>query len=822
VLLSVALFWAIGCNKPTPVFSPQQAYADAWLKVNRGDLSAALVESEAGLARFPSQDSEWHWRFTILKAEIKMRQRSNKESLALLEPELPGSLKGTDLAVWQKLVQGTANSRLLQFDQAKTFLDEAESLAKTNSPALLGEVALRRGTLAFLRGDPKTAESEYHKALTDSLLRKDSFLEASALGSLGLAATRQEHFDESIDWDKAALQLANSLGARISAARILGNLGWSYFELGDYENSLVLFRQAEESFAQAGAPALQIEWLTDIGVTDFYLGNYEAAEKESRKALELARGHGDQLAITECLNNLSLVALGQGHIDLAGTYNLEADKTAQAAKDADGGVSVMLISGRIEEARKHYKEAEHALKTVLENPSAATALRWEAEARLGTVYDEEGRAVDAEKEYKRSIQTIQAARHSVGQDELRLTFLSSAIDFYDDYIDFLVRHGRAEDALQVADLTRSQTLAEGLAYANHAPTERYLKPQPRQLAQKLRATLLVYWVGQDHSYLWAITPTKLTYFPLPKKSQIDPAVKAYRQAILDGHDVLALDSEGGKQLYAMLVAPARNLIPKDSCVVLLPAESLSGLNFETIIVPDPHPHFWIEDVTLSTASSLALLSSSNHKPFESENSLLLVGNPEPASADFPPLAQGQAEIRRISSHFPSASREVLEGRNATAAAYLTSSPGRFSYLHFVTHGTASQTRPLESAVILSRDGDSFKLYARDIIAHHLQAQLVTISACNGAGMRAYAGEGLVGLSWAFLRAGAHNVIASLWEVSDASSTPQLMDTLYEGLTHGKDPATALRNAKLSLLKSNAHSVFAKPFYWAPFQLYAGS
>ncbi len=815
------MLWAVGCHSPSKT-PPQQAYDDAWLKVNRGDLSAALVESEAGLKQFPSQDSEWHWRFAILKAEIKMRQRANKESLALLEPELPVSLKATDLPVWQKLIQGTANSRLQQFDLAQTQLDEAETLAKSNRPALLGEVALRKGTLAFLRGDPKAAESEYRKALTDSLLRKDSFLEASALGSLGLAATRQEHFDESIDWDNAALQLSNSLGARISAARIQGNLGWSYFELGDYENSLALFQQAEESFAKAGAPGLQIEWLTNIGVTNYYLGNYEAAERESLKALELARSHSDQVAITECLNNLSLVALAEGHIDLAATYNLEADKTAFNAKDDDGGVSALLVSGRIEEARKNFGKAEQALHSVLENGSAATALRWEAEARLGRVYDEEGRTGEAEKEYKRSIQTIQAARHSVGQDELRLTFLSSAIDFYDDYIDFLMRQGRVEDALQLADLTRSQTLAEGLASANHASSERYLKPLPRKLAQKLHATLLMYWVGQNHSYLWAITPTKLNYFLLPKKSQIAPAVKAYRQAILDGRDVLASDVASGKELYDMLVAPARNLIPKDSRVLLLPAESLFGLNFETLIVPDPQPHFWIEDVTLSTASSLALLTSANHKALGTERSLLLVGNPEPANADFPRLAQAQTEIQKISSHFPAAKREVLEGRNATASAYLSSRPGRFSYLHFVTHGTASQTRPLESAVILSRVGDSFKLYAREIVAHQLQAQLVTISACNGAGTRAYAGEGLVGLSWAFLRAGAHNVIASLWEVSDAPSTPQLMDALYEGLTKGQDPATALRNAKLSILKSNTHSVFAKPFYWAPFQLYAGS
>jgi CHAT domain-containing protein len=167
----------------------------------------------------------------------------------------------------------------------------------------------------------------------------------------------------------------------------------------------------------------------------------------------------------------------------------------------------------------------------------------------------------------------------------------------------------------------------------------------------------------------------------------------------------------------------------------------------------------------------------------------------------------------------------LEGERATPSAYLSSNPERFSYLHFATHGTASRTRPLESAVVLSKEpgGDTYKLYARNIVTRHLQAELVTISACYGSGMRAYSGEGLVGLSWAFLRAGAHNVIGALWEVSDAPSTPDLMDALYRELGTGKDPASALRSAKLSLLHSaNPSTVFRKPFYWAPFQLYAGS
>jgi CHAT domain-containing protein len=117
------------------------------------------------------------------------------------------------------------------------------------------------------------------------------------------------------------------------------------------------------------------------------------------------------------------------------------------------------------------------------------------------------------------------------------------------------------------------------------------------------------------------------------------------------------------------------------------------------------------------------------------------------------------------------------------------------------------------------DDDSSKLYARDIIKHPLRAELVTVSTCRSAGARAYSGEGLVGLSWAFVRAGAHNVIGALWDVSDAS-TPELMDQLYSGLKKGETPDSALRNAKLSLIHSSPS--LRKPFYWAPFQLYTGS
>jgi len=97
---------------------------------------------------------------------------------------------------------------------------------------------------------------------------------------------------------------------------------------------------------------------------------------------------------------------------------------------------------------------------------------------------------------------------------------------------------------------------------------------------------------------------------------------------------------------------------------------------------------------------------------------------------------------------------------------------------------------------------------------------VTIAACYGGGTRSYAGEGLVGLSWAFLRAGAHNVIGALWEVSDESA-PRLMDGLYQGLQDGLPPSAALRQAKLKLLHGagTAAGEFRRPFFWGSFQLY---
>ncbi len=175
------------------------------------------------------------------------------------------------------------------------------------------------------------------------------------------------------------------------------------------------------------------------------------------------------------------------------------------------------------------------------------------------------------------------------------------------------------------------------------------------------------------------------------------------------------------------------------------------------------------------------------------------------------------EVEGIKAQFSQS--VVRTGADADPLAYAESKPEQYSVIHFTAHAEANYQDPLDSAIILSPHGDTYKLYARDIARLPIHANLVTVSACRSAGSRTYAGEGLVGFAWAFLEAGAQNVVAGLWEVDDAS-TAKLMQGMYAQLHSGASPAQALRAAKMAMLHSTGP--YRKPYYWAPFQVITDS
>jgi len=260
------------------------------------------------------------------------------------------------------------------------------------------------------------------------------------------------------------------------------------------------------------------------------------------------------------------------------------------------------------------------------------------------------------------------------------------------------------------------------------------------------------------------------------------------------------------------VGPAGRDVQPGSRVVIVPDGALHGLNFETLPVDGPKRHHWIEDVEIQVAPSLAGVTT----PAEASDgpgSVLIIGDAVSRPPEFPRLKFAGAEMKRVAGHFAAQQVERFSDESATPSAYRAARPERFSYVHFAAHATANRESPLDSAVILSGSDETYKLYARDVAALPLSADLVTVSACRSAGERAYSGEGLVGFAWAFLRAGARRVVAGLWDVDD-QSTAELMDRLYAGIAKGERPSSALREAKLALVRQGA-----RPFAWGAFQLF---
>lgn len=811
----IGLVQSSGCTSRRSREAVLEAIRD---EQRRGNLDAALHHAERQYRKYEGHDSEWAWRFRIEKAHILVFQGAYNDALDLLSGDLPDFLANSDIAIRRKIVQAIAHDALQKYGDADRELSEAAKVSNSN-PALLGDIEQARGNLEISRRNYSEAAAAFQRALAISREQKLPSLEANALGGLGYLAMWQEHYDEAIERFKAVRQTLESLKSTFALNRTLGNLGWSYLAIGDFQNAEIQFSEAEGASAKAAMPEDRAYWLHTLGDAYYRQGRYVEAEAVSEQALALERKMDDKRTLTECLNTLSEIALATGHVELAENHNREALGIERAGLDQFGIASSTIIAGRIATGRRQYPEAERTFQTIIADQGVETALRWEAQAGLAQVHAAKGNIALAEREFGESIHTITVARNGIKNEEFRLSFLSSAIRFYDAYVNFLIDHNRPLDALRIADLSRAQTLERGLSSGRNAQNGKSPSLRPQEIARRLKATLLFYWLGEERSHLWVITGKGVSLLPLPGRAEIDATVKSYLDTFTLPRDPLEAGDTDGKKLYETLIEPAEKLIPKDLRVIILPDGKLNSLNFETLIVPGEKLHYWIEDVTLFTGNSLALLAKASKAPPPKRANLFLMGDALQASPDFPPLPQAGKEVRLVQGYFPTNRRTVFTGAQAVPSQFLSGKPEAFSYLHFATHGTASTIRPLESAVILSPEGDAYKLYARDVVQHPLHAYLVTISACNGAGMKTYAGEGLVGLAWAFLRAGAHNVIGGLWEVSNAS-TPQLMDELYKGLNEGKDPANALRDAKLTLVHSSGN--YRRPFYWAPFQLYTGS
>lgn len=814
-----------GCNR-APKPDPSASYRGIRTDLVRGNLDGAQQNVEKAELIFFS-DPSWKLKFKLLHAEIFSYQGLALPVVRLLNCENISFPATGDLLIKRDILCAQELAFLGNLSLSDREMDEARALCDATHSPLLGELLRMEALIADEYKDQANTSIDFYKrSLQFAHASSDSFLESSDLLNLGMVALDRERFDEALDLFARSSAIAETLGARQLSQAAIGNSGLAYLYSGDSDRALSSFNLAEREATESGIVSDQVTWLWDEGIAHYRLGDPDGARICYERALERARRIHDSNALAGLNTELGLLLYEKRQYSSAVTFSNAASQAAQSSQNKQARVKPLFLKALLATRLEDIHAAEGQLIDVNAASKGDPDIHAATEAALANFYAHDNRVRHADLWYQKAINTFEASRDTVKAEELRLPFFTNGESTYRDYANFLINTDQPDKALSLLDQGRARTLAEGLGQSTTQPRRQRITPlHPQETARKLNATILFYSLGPEKSYLWAVNSKQTKLFTLPKASQLHAAIQSYSKSLLKSNDPLREPDPNAACLYQSLVGPVASMLPANGRVIIIPDGALNQLNFETLIVPGvTTSHYWIEDVTVTNASSIRMLNhaaSSTSTP--TKEALLLVGNPTSNGTGFEPLPHAASEMLSIEKQFPQNARTVVAESAAIPSAYVTSRPEQFGYIHFVAHGTASLLSPLDSAVILSptpQHPEAFKLYARDIIHRPIHAQLVTISACNGSGTRAYAGEGLVGLSWAFLRAGAHNVIAALWQVDDAA-TPLIMDRLYADLRlRHSAPDAALRNAKLALIHSTG--VYRKPLYWGAFQLYTGS
>jgi CHAT domain-containing protein len=787
-----------------------------------GQLDAALTEANQALRE--TSDPQWMARFRVEAAKVRQVQGQNNEVIRLLDQDWAAAIADPNLAVERLTILSLAYARQGNTQRAMQAISGAEALCNSTpsvTPFVRAELLAAKGRFALEENRLPAAKALFQTSLAAARAGSNRFFEASALLNLSFIDLQEDHYEDALEQAEATTSVAKSIGAEQLIKTSLGNAGWAYYEMGDYQRALTSFNDAAASAASRGSTLEAEHWLNTAGMSEARLGRLDAARDHYNRALVLARSLKNASEIAQVDQALAALFLHTSQSEQAEKYIDEARTLAQQEGSAFDIQLGNLLKAQYLAQRGALSNSEEILLTVERQTQQFPTTQLDAQHTLAQVCEKSGDNKQAETWYERSIATYREQRSQLQTDDARLPFFANGRDLYMDYVAFLIRNQRTDEALAVIDQGRAETLAEGLGMEGNNASIKLRKLSLIALARKAHADILVYALSPQGSHLWAANSKQSGFYTLPDRAEILAQIASHRRAVLAARDLLKEQNSAARNLYDMLVKPAEHLIHPGDRVYIVADDGMHGLNFESLLTPGESSHYWIEDVTITNLASLRLLAPVHHPARESaqQQHLLVIGNPVYSGQQYAPLPNAAAEVANVAEHFPANVETVLTGTTATPDAYLQSDPSRFDYIHFVSHAVASELVPLDSAVILSPHGtsDSAKLYARDILSKPLDAQLVTISACQGSGVRAYAGEGLVGLAWAFLRAGSRNVIGALWDVSDAS-TPELMQHLYDGIAAGQPPDVSLRAAKLEMLHSRG--VFRKPIYWSAFQLYS--
>jgi len=710
------------------------------------------------------------------------------------------------------------------------------------------------------------ALSHYEEALLIARELKNKNNQAACLNNISIIYKELGNHDKAIDCLQQALEIDKESGNEIYIAMDLNNLAETYRKKGlftgkkeDLNRALNTFKKALELIKKKKNKKTELQILNNIGTVNSDLKKYNEALKYFKSGLDLAEEIKDKESLGMILNNLGIVYYNLGNYPSSTKAFQKAVNLAQTT----GGDNILweayLEYARLLTTQKKYSEALKKYKqsiSIIENIRSEIDL----EEQKASFMDDNKR-IEAyhglinllislhkdhpEKAYdQQAFDYLERARARAFLDQLRI----SGIDISQN-VDFKLLNRKKEiekdmseiiAKLYASDLSDEgsknlhkqltdkendyETLKRAIrsgspVYANlNFPEIITLKETQTRLLDS-NTLFIEYLLGEKNSWAFAVTKNDLKIFPLPPLKRLRTIVTDYIKTLSDKENH---DFHQGHILYKTLVSPALTKGIKN--IVFFPDNILLYLPFETLITHNSQTNWLVNDYDIAYSSSISSLQeiilrkkSNGEKRYMD---LLAFGDPYfgpkekgNSSLNYSRLKYSSTEIRKISQHFKKS--KVFLQNEASEETLKNLSLEDYKIIHFATHSRIDNNSPARSHITLARNKDTAEndfLETREIYNLKLNADLVTLSACESGLGKLIKGEGIEGLNRAFFYAGASSLLISLWPVND-QATSQLMERFYIYLKSSESISSALRKTKLEMINSYNLS---HPYYWAGF------
>jgi len=725
---------------------------------------------------------------------------------------------------------GLTFEKVALFDQAANFYTQGLTIGQElKQPFLIATGHLYLANLAWFQGDYQTAFQRLTQADQQAELSHDTQLRIMVKNTRGLMYWTLNEPEKGLLHLHEAVKLSENSKIQTELASSLNNLGLIYRQQGDHQTALEKFTRAQEL-------------------------------DESLKSLwGLGYDH----------RNIGISLLALGKLKEAEDQFLKAEQISADIHNVTNWVKALLELGNVNQALHQPEQAmDYYRKTFdLAKKHGIKEVEWRAAAGMGTILREKQQTTESLSWLSKAVEVVEGMRASLKIDELRNSFQHNKLDLYRDIITLLISMNRTEDAFNYLERSRSRSFIDLLGnqrmtFKNEADQdtwthintlgstldslrselgsydqppknlqERYqtlkaqyeeailevkqqnpslssfiaVDPLNLQGVQKLLAPkvgLVSYFLTQDHVYLWLITQNQTIFKQIAaSEKELLTLITRYRQLVQHLEPV----DEELKTLYGWLIKPFESEISKLEELGIIPDGPLHFLSFAAL---KHGPTYLVDDIPLFYAPSASVFQFTFAKRQTKKNEkVLAIGNPDLGNYNYElPLAE--LEAQSIKWNYPQ--MDILTGAKATKE-WVVDNISKYGIIHLAAHGEFDEFNPLLSSLWLSSPNpENRRLTVKEVFSLELNADLVTLSACQTGLGKLEAGE-LIGLNRAFIYAGTHALVSALWRVDDLS-TSVLMKHFYRNyVTLNK--AKSLRQAQLIVKRDFPH-----PSYWAGFSL----